>query len=203
MILFVNACVRPQSGTKRLAQSVLRKLGGDVKEVDLEREKVSPLNGTMLERRLRVISAGAFDDPMFDLAKDFAAAEKIVIAAPYWDLSFPALLKCYIEQISVIGLTFAYDDTGRPYGLCKADRLIYVTTSGGPMFNEDAGFGAISNHWLKIFTAYEMFPASKPKILIWSAPMPKAFYRWRKSNSLYDLSAFLKRADDNEFGVVF
>ena len=145
MILFVNACVRPQSRTKRLALSVLRKLGGDVKEVDLEREKVSPLNGTMLERRLRLISAGAFDDSMFDLAKDFAAAEKIVIAAPYWDLSFPALLKCYIEQISVIGLTFAYDDAGRPYGLCKADRLVYVTTSGGPMFNEDAGFGYIKS----------------------------------------------------------
>ena len=145
MILFVNACVRPQSRTKRLAQSVLRKLGGDVKEVNLEREKVSPLNGTMLERRLRLISAGAFDDPMFDLARDFAAAEKIVVAAPYWDLSFPALLKCYIEQISVIGLTFAYDDAGRPYGLCKADRLVYVTTSGGPMFNEDVGFGYIKS----------------------------------------------------------
>jgi len=145
MILFVNACVRPQSRTKRLAQSVLKKLGGDVKEVDLEREKVSPLNGSALERRLQLISTGSFDDPMFDLAKDFAAAGKIVIAAPYWDLSFPALLKCYIEQISIIGLTFAYDDAGRPYGLCKADRLIYVTTSGGPMFNEDASFGYIKS----------------------------------------------------------
>ena len=145
MILFVNACVRPQSRTKRLALSVLRKLGGDVKEVDLERENVLPLNGMMLERRVQLISTGAFDNPMFDFAKDFAAAEKIVIAAPYWDLSFPALLKCYIEQISIIGLTFAYDDAGRPCGLCKADRLIYVTTSGGPMFNEDAGFGYIKS----------------------------------------------------------
>ena len=145
MILFVNACVRPQSRTKRLAQSVLRKLVGYVKEVDLEREKAFPLSRLMLERRLQLISAGAFDDSMFDLAKDFAAAEKIVIAAPYWDLSFPALLKCYIEQISVIGLTFAYDEAGRPYGLCKADGLIYVTTSGGPMFNEDAGFGYIKS----------------------------------------------------------
>ena len=145
MILFVNACVRSQSRTRRLAQSVLKKLGGHIKEVDLERKKISPLNGLMLERRLQLISAGAFDDSMFDLAKDFAAAEKIVIAAPYWDLSFPALLKCYIEQISVIGLTFAYDEAGRPYGLCKADGLIYVTTSGGPMFNEDAGFGYIKS----------------------------------------------------------
>ena len=145
MILFVNACVRPQSRTRRLAECALRKLGGTVKEVNLERENVSPLNNAALERRLKRVSAGDFTNPMFDFAKDFAAAEKIVIAAPYWDLSFPALLKCYIEQISVIGLTFAYDDAGRPYGLCKADRLIYVTTSGGPMFNEDAGFGYIKS----------------------------------------------------------
>ena len=82
---------------------------------------------------------------MFDLAKDFAAAETIVIAAPYWDLSFPASLKCYIEAISVIGLTFAYNDAGQPYGLCKAKKLIYVTTAGGPIFNEAAGFGYIKS----------------------------------------------------------
>ena len=145
MILFVNACVRPQSRTKRLAGCVLKKLGGTVKEVNLEQEKISPLDRVTLEHRLKLISTGTFSDPMFDLAKDFAAAEKIVIAAPYWDLSFPASLKCYIEAINVIGLTFAYNDAGQPYGLCKADRLIYVTTAGGPMFNEDAGFGYIKS----------------------------------------------------------
>ena len=35
----------------------------------------------------------AYDSPMFALAREFAAAEKIVVAAPYWDLSFPAVLK--------------------------------------------------------------------------------------------------------------
>ena len=145
MILFVNACVRPHSRTKRLAQSVLRKFSGTVKEVNLEQEHLLPLDGETLERRVKLVSTGVFDDSMFDLAKDFAAAEKIVIAAPYWDLSFPALLKCYIEAINVIGLTFAYNNAGQSYGLCKADRLIYVTTAGGPMFNEDAGFGYIKS----------------------------------------------------------
>ena len=40
-------------------------------------------------------------------------------------------------------MTFAYGETGRSYGLCKADRLIYVTTAGGPIFNEEAGFGYV------------------------------------------------------------
>lgn len=145
MILFVNACVRPQSRTKQLANYILQKIGHDVKELVLEKENIVPLNCQTLERRTKLASSGIFDDPIFDLAKDFAAAEKIIIAAPYWDLSFPALLKCYIEQINVIGLTFAYNDAGKPYGLCKADELIYVTTSGGTIFNEDLGFGYIKS----------------------------------------------------------
>lgn len=143
MILFLNACVRAQSRTKRLANYVLQKIGHDVKELVLEKENIFPLNHKTLEHRTKLASSGIFDDPIFDLAKDFAAAEKIVIAAPYWDLSFPALLKCYIEQINVIGLTFAYNAEGKPYGLCKADELIYVTTAGGRIFNEDLGFGYI------------------------------------------------------------
>lgn len=145
MILFVNACVRPQSRTKRLADYLLKKLKSNVKELVLEKENIVPLNKETLEHRTKLASNGIFDDPIFDLAKDFAAAEKIVIAAPHWDLSFPALLKCYIEQINVIGLTFTYNDDGKPYSLCKANELIYITTSGGTIFNEDFGFGYIKS----------------------------------------------------------
>ena len=69
----------------------------------------------------------------FNLSKQFATSDVIVIAAPYWDLSFPAVLKNYLEQITVNGLTFRYGEKGIPEGLCKAKRLIYVTTSGGPI----------------------------------------------------------------------
>ena len=67
----------------------------------------------------------------------------IVIAAPYWDLSFPAVLKAYFEQINVLGLTFEYTADGRPRGLCKARKLIYVTTAGGPILSDEYGFGYV------------------------------------------------------------
>jgi len=91
MILYVNACVRPQSRTKRLADYILQKSGQKVKEVVLEKENLVPLDGKTLERRTKLAAKGIFEDRMFNMAKDFAVAEKIVIAAPYWDLSFPAL----------------------------------------------------------------------------------------------------------------
>ena len=40
--LFVNACVRPESRTLKLAQHVLEKLGNEYTEVNLEKENIQP-----------------------------------------------------------------------------------------------------------------------------------------------------------------
>ncbi len=45
-----------------------------------------------------------------------------------------------MEHISVSGLTFAYGEDGRPHGLCKGDRLFYLTTAGGPILDRNCGF---------------------------------------------------------------
>lgn len=137
-ILFVNACVRRGSRTERLAEKVLECLGGGYEEVRLSEEKLLPLDGASLENREEKRRSGLLDDPVFTHAKQFADAETVVIAAPYWDLSFPSALKVYCEAISVSGITFTYEDD-RPKGLCRAHRVIYVTTSGG-MLGENLGY---------------------------------------------------------------
>lgn len=136
-ILFINACVRENSRTLVLAKNILSKMSGEVTEVNLNQENIVPLNRELLEKRENLISNKNMDDPMFYYAKQFAEADEILIAAPFWDLSFPGILKAYMEQITVSGITFEYV-SGRPHGLCKAKSLKYVTTSGGPIF---ADFG--------------------------------------------------------------
>lgn len=137
-ILFINACVRENSRTFSLAKIALDKLNNDYTEVNLQRLGLRPLVRESLEKREHLVLQGDFSDDIFRYAKDFAAADTIVIAAPYWDLTFPALLKIYFEQITVCGITFKYEK-GAPHGLCKAKRLIYITTSGGEIFR-DFGF---------------------------------------------------------------
>lgn len=132
MILYINCCVRKASRTDRLARRVLEQLDGEVTELKLYEENLRPLDSETLERRTALIEQGDCGDRMFDYAKQFASAETIVIAAPYWDLSFPAPLKTYFENIYVTGIVSEYTETGMPSGLCRADRLIYVTTAGGP-----------------------------------------------------------------------
>ena len=132
MTLYINCCVREESRTDRLARAVLKMLGGDITELNLYRENLKPLDRDTLNKRTALIERGDYSDPMFDYAKQFASADTIVIAAPYWDLSFPATLKTYIENIYITGIVSAYDEKGMPVGLCKATELYYVTTAGGP-----------------------------------------------------------------------
>ena len=134
-ILFVNACVRENSRTLVLVKHVMKDMVGEVVEVNLENEEIAPLSRALLEKRENLVREGKFDDPMFRYAKQFALCDEIVIAAPFWDLSFPAKLKIYLEQITVAGITFKYVE-GRPSGLCRAKKLTYVTTSGGPIFDD-------------------------------------------------------------------
>ena len=143
MILFVNACVRKDSRTEYLAKKLLAGLNGPIEEVSLKDIRFPATDEAFLEKRERLFYEGRFDDPVFDLARQFADADEIVIAAPYWDLSFPASLKQYIEQINSVGITFRYSPEGMPEGLCKAKRLTYITTAGGDFVPKEYGFGYI------------------------------------------------------------
>ena len=139
-ILFINACVRPQSRTLELAKAVLSRLEGEVEEVVLDRENIPPLSNDLLEKRNTLLDGGDFSHPMLRYARQFAEADTVVIAAPYWDLIFPATVRLWFEHICVTGLTFRYSPEGFPISLCRAKRMIYVTTAGGPIF-EGFNFG--------------------------------------------------------------
>ena len=142
-ILYVNACVRRDSRTARLAEKLLAGLGRPCDEVRLADIAFPTVDEAFLAARDRAVAAGDFQDPMFDLARQFAQAKTIVVAAPYWDLSFPAVLKQYLEQVNVVGITFKYSPEGVPVGLCRAERLYYVTTAGGHCVPETFGFGYV------------------------------------------------------------
>ena len=139
MVLFVNGCVRKNSRTLELAQAVLEKISGDVEEVRLYPDGPEGLDAEKLCQRERLLKEKDYSHPMLRFAKQFAEADTIVIAAPYWDLAFPTKVRAYLEEITVSGVTFQYGTDGLPKGLCKAKKLIYVTTAGGPIF-QNFGF---------------------------------------------------------------
>lgn len=139
-VLFVNACVRPNSRTYELAKHLLRRVPGDICEIDLYKENIRPLDLQSLSDRMQHLQEEDFNHPDFGYAHQFAEADTIVIAAPYWDLLFPAVLRSYLEMVTVTRITFAYSKEGRPQGLCRAKRLYYVTTAGGMIGDNNFGF---------------------------------------------------------------
>lgn len=145
MVLLINACARAESRTLPLAEKAAGMLSGDYDTLNLYAEDVRPLDGDTLAKRDSHIARRDYADPLFRYAKQFRDAQEIVIAAPYWDMSVPAVLKCYIEAICVNGLTFRYTEQGRPEGLCKAERLVYVTTAGGFIPERNHGYDYIKS----------------------------------------------------------
>jgi len=142
-ILFVNACVHPESRTHRLANYLLNYMDGEIKEINLNNLNIPPLNKETLMFRSDLVNEKNFNEPVFEYARCYANSDVIVVAAPYWDLSFPSALKVYIEHINIPGIVFEYDKNGKPEGLCKAKKLIYITTAGGKIVSDDYGFGYI------------------------------------------------------------
>ena len=134
MILFVNGCVRENSRTLELARAVLAKETDAIEEIRLYPDGPDGLDAETLSLRDELLRKKEYNHPMLRWARQFAQAETIVIAAPYWDLAFPAKVRAYLEEVTVSGVTFRYGENGIPHGLCRAKRLIYVTTAGGPIF---------------------------------------------------------------------
>lgn len=150
-ILYINACTREGSRTHELAQHLLGSLDGQIEYVDLYEENIRPLDAGLLSKRDELLKAGKTDDSFFRLARQFASADTIVISAPYWDLIFPAVLRIYLENVAVCGITFRYSEKGFPVGLCMADNMYYVTTSGGFIGENNFGFDYVKTLAVAMF----------------------------------------------------
>ena len=67
MILYINCCPRDGSRTDRLARKLLDTLG-DYKEVNLEKEHLTPMTREKLKYRTERIAQKDYSDPVFDYA---------------------------------------------------------------------------------------------------------------------------------------
>ena len=155
-ILFVDCCIRGgESRTGRLAGRLVAGLCGrpgiSFETVRLMELNLTPLSAAEVELRNGLVAGGRFDDPFFDLTRQFAGADLIIIAAPFWDFSFPSLLRVYLERMCVSGMTFHYNEKGETVGDCLASRMIYVTTRGGYTGVMPAGYPNLAGEYLKAF----------------------------------------------------
>ncbi|MHB1483081.1 MAG: FMN-dependent NADH-azoreductase [Saccharofermentanales bacterium] len=136
-VLYIKANVKPEgvSRTYKISDAFIdayKKINpqDEIITLDLLKENVIFLYANDL---LSVFGPKTEDSkyhPILKYAYQFLEADKYVIAEPLWNLSIPALLKAYIDYITVSGVTFKYTETG-PVGLCTGKKAINITTRGG------------------------------------------------------------------------
>ena len=143
-LLFVNACPRGKySRTLDLAEHLLQHLRENLPDLtvtrhDLPTMRLQSVSAHRLKRKEALCDKRDWNDPLTAIGADFQRADAVIIAAPYWDLSFPSILKTWVENIWVRNLTFFYRDD-KPVGLAKGKAAIYVTTAGSYTANHDWG----------------------------------------------------------------
>lgn len=134
-LLFVDACMRGEnSRTLRLAKQLVHAVSGadvQLQTVSLPALALAPLDADALAQRDVLCAEQQFTHPALAQAWQFKHADAVILAAPFWDLSFPSLLRVYLEHLCVCGLTFHYDAHGQIQGDCAPQRMVYVTTRGG------------------------------------------------------------------------
>ena len=144
-VLFINAAFRDGSRTLRLAEYYLNKFHADdeVERLELGAETPVPLDLTRLREYNAAVAAHIYDSDMFDYARQFAKADVILIAAPFWNFGLPAVLSAYLEMVCSQGVSFDMDEKGNYVSLCRAKQLVFFTTAGGFIPENNCAFGFI------------------------------------------------------------
>lgn len=135
-LLYIDACIRDeQSRTKRIAIPVVEALKHryDVQSLVLNELDLSIVKKELITKR----NNGEIDPQVMYWAESVRDADRIVIAAPFWDMSIPAALKNFLELCSIFDVTFKSDDK-TCYGNCKAEKMLYITTRGMDISTGDA-----------------------------------------------------------------
>ena len=127
-LVVIDACIRgEESRTRRIAEPILAALAKryEITRFDLTQMAMEPLTPATYAER----AAGRVPEWALEASRTVAAADRLVVVAPFWDMSFPAVLKVFFEHISLFDITFA--DNGRfCVGKCKCEKVMYVTTRG-------------------------------------------------------------------------
>ena len=126
-LFYVDACMREGSNTKKIAVAVIEELS---KRYDIECVRLPEMSFPVVDDAiLKERNNGYVPEEYVAMAKKIAAADRLVIAAPFWDMSFPSALKVFLENMSLFNITFNSNEK-ECYGLCKAEKVLYITTRG-------------------------------------------------------------------------
>ena len=134
-LVYIDACIRDEeSRTKRIAVPLIEELKNryDVTTFIINDLKLDIVQKELITKRLK----GDIPEYVMNWAKTIRDADRVVISAPFWDMSIPSSLKVFIELCSILNVTFNSNDK-TCFGNCKSEKLLYITTRGMDISTRD------------------------------------------------------------------
>lgn len=149
-LIFIDCTMREESRTRKIAMPLVEELGKryDIETIRLDGAGFPAVGSKILHDR----DNGIVPEEYAEMSRRIAAADRLVIAAPFWDMSFPSALKVFFENMSLFHITFDSDDR-QCYGLCRCSRVLYITTrgmdihTGDPLEQATPYIRALSHLW--------------------------------------------------------
>lgn len=170
-LIFIDCTMRAESRTRKIAMPLVEELGKryDIETIRLDGAGFPAVGSKILHDR----DNGIVPEEYAEMSRRIAAADRLVIAAPFWDMSFPSALKVFFENMSLFHITFDSDNT-HCYGLCKCQKVLYITTrgmnihTGDPLEQATPYIRALSALWglgeLHVISAENMDYSSQEEI---------------------------------------
>ena len=140
-VLYIKANIKPEgvSRTFQVSDYFIEEYKkqhpeDEVVVLDLYKEKIDFLRPEDLEAMADVNDETKKNTTILKYAYQFAEADKYVFAAPMWNLGAPAIMKAYIDYITITGITFHYTAEG-PKGLLLNKKAVHIVSRGGEYGN--------------------------------------------------------------------
>ncbi len=154
-VLYIKANAKPEgaSRTFQISDSFIESYkelhpDDEIITLDLYKEGIRLLS----EEDINVVFGPKTEEsknhPILKYSYQFFDADKYVIAEPLWNLGIPAILKAYIDYISITGITFRYTEQG-PVGMCTNKKAVNITSRGGDYSHGPAATFEMGDRYLR------------------------------------------------------
>lgn len=121
----------------KVIQEEIVKKGDQIKVKDLYAMNWNPV---LSQKDFEGYHSGNLPEDIKLEQTDVAWADLVIMVAPVWWYSIPAILKGYIDRVFSLGFAYRYTATG-PLGLLKGKKGLFITTSGANQ--QDAEYGGM------------------------------------------------------------
>ncbi|MCE5090386.1 FMN-dependent NADH-azoreductase [Staphylococcus devriesei] len=143
----------------------------EVKHIDLFKEDIPMIDKDVLTGWGKLRNGDTLTneeqqkvDRLSAILDEFLSADKYVFVSPMWNLSFPPVLKAYIDAISIAGKTFKYTAEG-PQGLLTDKKVLHIQSRGGFYSEGPAAEMESGDRYLKTIMSFLGVPSYETVII--------------------------------------